>query len=98
MRCTCTARRSRGACCRRRIPTPSVGALLFVAPMLIRRQHVRLEIDFPLNRIRTHLEALRDLGIDIVSSSNAVEFKAATLGLQGHRADAGQRHGDGAGR
>ena len=54
----------------------SVGALLFVAPMLIRRQHVRLEIDFPLNRIRTHLEALRDLGIDILSGSDAVEFKA----------------------
>ncbi|MCC6804126.1 MAG: UDP-N-acetylglucosamine 1-carboxyvinyltransferase [Anaerolineae bacterium] len=56
----------------------SVGALLLVAPMLIRRQHVRLEIDFPLNRIRTHLEALRDLGIDIVSGSSAVEFKATT--------------------
>jgi UDP-N-acetylglucosamine 1-carboxyvinyltransferase len=55
----------------------SVGALLFVAPMLIRRQHVRLEIDFPLNRIRTHIEALRDLGIDIVSTSNAVEFKSS---------------------
>ncbi len=54
----------------------SVGALLFVAPMLIRRQHVRLEIDFPLNRIRTHLEALRDLGIDIVSGTDAVEFKS----------------------
>lgn len=51
-------------------------ALLLVAPMLIRRQHVRLEIDFPLSRIRTHLEALRDLGLDIVSTHNAVEFKA----------------------
>ena len=56
----------------------SVGALLFVAPMLIRRQHVRLEIDFPINRIRTHLEALRDLGIDIVSSGSAVEFKSSS--------------------
>lgn len=56
----------------------TVGALLFIAPMLIRRQHVRLEIDFSLSRIRTHLEALRDLGIDIVSGSNAVEFKATT--------------------
>ncbi|MFN8448530.1 MAG: UDP-N-acetylglucosamine 1-carboxyvinyltransferase [Anaerolineae bacterium] len=56
----------------------TIGALLFVAPILIRRQHVRLEIDFPLNRIRPHLEALRDLGIDIVSASNAVEFKATT--------------------
>lgn len=56
----------------------SVGAMLFIAPILIRRQHARLEIDFPLNRIRTHLEALRDLGIDIISGSNAVEFKATT--------------------
>lgn len=56
----------------------SVGALLLIAPMLIRRQHVRLEIDFPLSRIRTHLEAVRDLGIDIVTGSNSVELKAST--------------------
>jgi UDP-N-acetylglucosamine 1-carboxyvinyltransferase len=56
----------------------STGAILFVPPLLIRRQHVRLELDFPLNRIRTHLEALRDLGVDVVTSSGAVEFKAAT--------------------
>ena len=56
----------------------SLGALLFVAPLLIRRRHVRLEINFALNRIRTHLEALRDLGLDIVNSSGAVEFKATS--------------------
>lgn len=56
----------------------TVGVLLFVAPLLVRRQHVRLELDFPLNRIRTHLEALRDLGIDAVNTSNAVEFRSAT--------------------
>lgn len=56
----------------------TVGLMLFVAPLLVRRQHVRLEIDFPLNRIRTHLEALRDLGIDTVYSNGAVEFKSAT--------------------
>lgn len=50
-----------------------VGVMLYLAPILIRRQHVRLEIDFPLNRIRTHLEALRDLGFDVVTLSNAVE-------------------------
>lgn len=54
----------------------TVGVILFVAPLLVRRQHVRLEIDFPLSRIRTHLEALRDLGIDAVNSNGAVEFKA----------------------
>jgi UDP-N-acetylglucosamine 1-carboxyvinyltransferase len=53
----------------------TLGMILLVAPMLIRCQHVRLEIDFPLNRIRTHLEALRDLGIDVINRDGAVEFK-----------------------
>jgi UDP-N-acetylglucosamine 1-carboxyvinyltransferase len=57
--------------------TDGVGVILYLAPLLTRRQHVRLEIDFPLNRIRTHLEALRDLGIDVVTISGAVEVKAA---------------------
>jgi UDP-N-acetylglucosamine 1-carboxyvinyltransferase len=56
----------------------STGAILFVPPLLIRRQHVRLELDFPLNRIRTHLEALRDLGVDVMTGNGAVEFKAGT--------------------
>lgn len=55
----------------------SVGVLLLAAPLLVRRQHVRLEIDFPLNRIRTHLEALRDLGLDVVTMHGAVECRAA---------------------
>lgn len=53
-------------------------ALLFLAPILVRRQYVRLEMDFPLNRIRTHLEALRDLGMDVVNVEGAVEIRAAT--------------------
>ncbi len=56
----------------------SIGGLLLVAPLLVQRQYVRLEIDYPLNRIRTHLEALRDLGIDVVTSANAVDLKAAS--------------------
>lgn len=56
----------------------SLGVLLFTAPMLVRRKHVRLEFDFPLNRIRTHLEALRDLGQDVVTTSGAVEVTATT--------------------
>lgn len=55
----------------------SVGVLLLAAPLLVRRQHIRLEIDFPLNRIRTHLEALRDLGLDVVTVQGAVECRAA---------------------
>ncbi len=55
-----------------------VGALLYLAPILVRRQYARLEINFPLHRIRTHLEAMRDLGIDVVTSHQAVECRAAT--------------------
>lgn len=54
------------------------GALLYLAPMLVRRQYVRVEIDFPLNRIRTHLEALRDLGIDVIAAQGAIECRAIT--------------------
>lgn len=53
----------------------AVGMLLFIAPMLVRREHIRLEVDFPLSRIRTHLDVLRDLGIDVITTSGAVEFK-----------------------
>jgi UDP-N-acetylglucosamine 1-carboxyvinyltransferase len=56
----------------------AVGAILFLAPILVRRKHVRLEFDFPLNRIRTHLEALRDLGIDVITVSGAIECRSAT--------------------
>lgn len=55
-----------------------VGTLLFLAPILARRQYVRLELDFPLSRIRTHLEALRELGLDVVTSDGAVEVRAAS--------------------
>ncbi len=54
----------------------SVEMMLLVAPILIRRQHVRLEVDFSLNRIRPHLEALRDLGFDVVTTAHAVELRA----------------------
>lgn len=55
----------------------SIGPILFLAPLLVRRQYVRMEFDFPLNRIRTHLEALRDLGLDVVTISGAVECRAS---------------------
>lgn len=73
-----TLRLQTGQLTRRVLDTQgSVGALLLLAPMLIQRQHVRLEVDFPLNRIRTHLEALRDLGIDVTTTNGAVECKVA---------------------
>ena len=54
-----------------------VGGMLFVAPILTRRGFVRLEVDFPLNRVRTHLEALRDLKQDVSIVGGAVEINAA---------------------
>ncbi len=54
----------------------ALGALLYLAPILVRRDYVRLEVDFPLNRIRTHLEALRDLGLDVINVEGAVEIRS----------------------
>ncbi len=54
-----------------------VGALLCTAPILTRRGYVRMEVDYPLNRIRTHLEALRDLGQDVAIVDGAIEVRAA---------------------
>lgn len=58
--------------------TSETRALLFLAPLLVRRSFARLEVDFPLNRIRTHLDALRDLGFDVVISDGAVEVRETT--------------------
>jgi UDP-N-acetylglucosamine 1-carboxyvinyltransferase len=52
--------------------------LLFIAPLLVRRGYARLEMDFPLSRVRTHLDALRELGIDVASSGGAVDLQATT--------------------
>jgi UDP-N-acetylglucosamine 1-carboxyvinyltransferase len=41
-----------------------------------------LELDFPLNRIRTHLDALRDLGIEVAIVSGGVECKVTTWDLK----------------
>jgi UDP-N-acetylglucosamine 1-carboxyvinyltransferase len=54
-----------------------IGSLLCLAPILARRGYARLEIDFPLHRIRTHLEALRDLGQDVITTDGAIELKAS---------------------
>ncbi len=54
-----------------------VSAILYMAPVLTRRGYVRLEVDYPLNRIRTHLDALRDLGQDVLIVDGAIEVRAA---------------------
>ncbi len=55
-----------------------VSTLLFLAPILVRRQYVRVELDVPLARIRTHLDALRDLGIDTNIVDGALECRVRT--------------------
>jgi UDP-N-acetylglucosamine 1-carboxyvinyltransferase len=61
----------------RELVSGAVGALLFLPALIARREHVRLEVDFPLSRIRTHLDVMRDLGLDVITMAGAVEFRAA---------------------
>lgn len=63
---------------RRTVAPQGTNGLLMLAPVLVRRQYVRVEVDFPLNRIRTHLEALRDLGVDVVIADGAIECRATS--------------------
>jgi UDP-N-acetylglucosamine 1-carboxyvinyltransferase len=56
------------------------GTLLFLAPILARRQHARMTIDYAISRIHTHLTALRDLGfgvnIDSIGTGSVIDIKA----------------------
>lgn len=66
----------------RRILTPVetqglVSSILYIAPVLTRRGYVRMEVDYPLNRIRTHLDALRDLGQVVQITEGAIELRSA---------------------
>ena len=54
----------------------NAGAILLLAPLLARCQHVRLESNEPRSRILTHLDALRDLGQDVLLLHGAVEIRA----------------------
>lgn len=62
---------------KRALEPSETNALLYLVPMLVRRGFVRVEVNFPLNRIRTHLEAMRDLGQDVVTSDGAIEIRSA---------------------
>jgi UDP-N-acetylglucosamine 1-carboxyvinyltransferase len=42
-----------------------VSTVLLLAPILARRQHARLEVGYSLNRLHTHLTALRDSVISV---------------------------------
>lgn len=62
---------------RRELAQQETGNLLYLAPILVRRGYIRLELDFPMQRIRTHLGAMRDLGLDVSSVDGAVEVRAS---------------------
>ncbi len=53
-----------------------VSVVSLLAPILARRRHARLEINYPLSRLYTHLTALRDLGINIRTTSGMIDFQA----------------------
>jgi len=54
-----------------------VSTVLFLAAILARRQHARMEVAYPLSRLHTHLAALRDLGVTVHINGGVVDFEAA---------------------
>ncbi|MBN1202685.1 MAG: UDP-N-acetylglucosamine 1-carboxyvinyltransferase [Anaerolineae bacterium] len=52
-----------------------VSAVLLLAPILVRRQHARMEVLYPISRLHAHLVALRDLGVDVRVSSGVIDFQ-----------------------
>src|SRR5258708_37157462 len=52
-------------------PDALSGTLLFVAPILARRHHARMVIDYAISRLHPHLTALRDLGVKVNISGNS---------------------------
>jgi UDP-N-acetylglucosamine 1-carboxyvinyltransferase len=52
-----------------------VSTVMFLAPILARRRHARMEIAYPISRLYTHLAALRDLGVDVHVSSGVIDFQ-----------------------
>lgn len=51
----------------------AVGSLLYIPAMLARQGHVQVEVGFPLHRIRTHLNVLRDLKQEVTVHDNGFE-------------------------
>ncbi len=59
----------------REMTAAKVGVVLFLAGMLARREHVRVEVDYPVSRLHTHLTALRDLGCRVTVSAGEIELR-----------------------
>ncbi|MBN1966473.1 MAG: UDP-N-acetylglucosamine 1-carboxyvinyltransferase [Anaerolineae bacterium] len=57
----------------RAMTAQKVGVVLFLAPILARRGHVRLEVTYPVSRLYPHLTALRDLGCRVDVREGLVE-------------------------
>jgi len=58
----------------RAMTAAKVGVILFLPALLIRRQHVHLEVDYPVSRLHTHLTALRDLGCGVTINGSSLEL------------------------
>ncbi len=52
------------------------GTLLFLAPILTRRRHARIAIDYAVSRLHTHLTALRDLGVHVAIDGGVIDLEA----------------------
>jgi UDP-N-acetylglucosamine 1-carboxyvinyltransferase len=52
------------------------GTLLFLAPILARRRHAHMSIDYAIGRIHPHLTALRDLGFGVTIDGSEIDVKA----------------------
>ncbi len=63
----------------RDLTSPKVGAVMFAAAVLARRGYLRLEVDYPLNRLYTHLTALRDLGCRVTTAQQAAAESAVDV-------------------
>src|SRR5437762_2938620 len=51
------------------------GTLLFLAPILARRRHARIAIDYAISRLHTHLTALRDLGVHVAIDGGVIDLE-----------------------
>lgn len=52
------------------------GTLLYLAPILARRRHARMSIDYAISRLHPHLTALRDLGVQITIDGSLITLEA----------------------
>lgn len=59
----------------RDMTSAKVGVVMFLPALLLRRQHIHLEIGYPASRLHTHLTALRDLGCRVTITGGTIELR-----------------------